>query len=81
MPLTHHYSVTRAGGEPYDRWFHTFAEAEACFSELAGSASSEGLEQVGQSYWRKHFRAQGGAEVTLALDDEGLASCDPAHEG
>lgn len=81
MPLLHHYSVTRSGGQPVDRWFHTFAEAESFFSELAGAAASEGLTPIGESYWRRRYRTAEGTEVTLALDDRGLAPCDPAREG
>lgn len=81
MPLLHHYSVTRLGGEPVDRRFHTFEEADACFKELAASAGSEGLEEVEESYWRKRYRAADGAHVTLALDDRGLTPCDPDREG
>ena len=81
MPLLHHYSVTRLGGEAVDRSFHTFEDADACFKELAGSAGSEGLELVDESYWRKRYRGADGAQVTLALDDRGLTTCDPDREG
>jgi len=81
VPLLHHYSVTRLGGEPVDRRFHTFAEADACFQELADSARSGGLEEVGESYWRKRYRGADGAHVTLALDDCGLTPCNPDREG
>jgi hypothetical protein len=81
VSLTHHYSVTRVGGDPVDRWFHTFEEADACFGELAASAASDGLEPAGESYWRKRFRGPDGGPVTLALDDRGLAPCDPDREG
>jgi hypothetical protein len=81
VPFLHHYSVTRVGGEPVDRWFHTFEEADACFSELASSAGADGMQLVGESYWRKRFRGPDGAEVTLALDDRGLAPCEASREG
>lgn len=76
MPFHHHYSVTRTGGEPVDRWFHTFEEADAFFSELADSAKSDGLSLAEESYWRKRYAGSEGRGVTLALDDRGLAPCD-----
>ena len=75
MSYLHHYSVTRLGPDPVDRWFHTFEEANASFSELAGSAGSDGLSLAEESDWRKHYRDGSGQEIVLALDDRGLAPC------
>ena len=75
MSLRHHYSVTRTGPEPVERWFHTFGEADAFFSELADASQKEGLTPVGQSYWRKAYTGPEDREVVLALDDRGLSTC------
>lgn len=72
----HHYSVARQGDGQPERRFHTFEEADASFSELVSSAGEEGLTAAGESYWRRRFSGPGGRDVTLALDDRGLAPCD-----
>lgn len=74
--LRHHYSVSRDGDDAPERRFHTFEEADASFTEVAGAVAEGGLDRSGESYWRRRFSGAGGQEVTVALDDRGLTACD-----